>query len=312
MTAAVTSGEIALFFRQLSTLMKSGVPIAQSCEIIADGVDNPTMKTVVLDIKSELSDDVSLAKILRSHPAEFDDLLCSMVESGEKAGKVEAVLESIAAYKEKTEALKSRINDALIYPTALATVFLVLVAVLLLKSYPFITLVAFVLIVTGFLFLRQGLRTSENFRQKQEETMLRLPVIGTLLVNSCIARFSRILATTFTFGIPLVKGLDYASAATGNALYREAIVKIKEDVLTGMQLNVAMKRTGVFPDMVIQMISVGEYSGSLDRMLDKAATYYEELVDNRVTGLTRLVEPIVVSILGGIFGSFFTILYFLD
>ena len=334
----ITPGDIALFTRQLATMMKAGVPLVQSFEIVADGVDNPMMKDLILKIRDDVSSGNSFANAISAQPKEyFDELFCNLIEAGEQSGALETMLMRLADYKEKTEAIKAKIKSAMSYPISILVVASVVSGILLIKVVPqfeeifagfgaelpeftqmvvnmsrFMTEWWFVIvaIIGGSLYAyKQAHNRSQKIRDGQERLMLKLPVLGDLLDKSCVARFARTLSTTFAAGVPLVDALESVSGAAGNVVYKEAILKIKEDVSSGIQLNYAMKQVDVFPNMVIQMVAIGEESGALDSMLDKSATYYEEQVDNAVDGLTSMMEPVIMSFLGVVIGGLIIAMY---
>ena len=333
----VRPADVALFTRQLATMMKAGVPLVQSFEIVADGMDNPSMKDLILKIRDDVSSGNSFAYAVRQHPARFDDLFCNLVDAGEQSGALETMLDRLATYMEKTEALKGKIKSAMNYPIAVLVVAAVVSGILLIKVVPqfqkifagfgaqlpqFTQMVVdasnwmqayWLYIVAGLIVAgatyREAHRRSKKVRDTQERVMLKMPILGDILDKSCVARFARTLSTTFAAGVPLVDALESVSGAAGNVVYAEAIKKIKDDVSTGIQLNYSMKQTNVFPNMVVQMVAIGEESGALDGMLDKAATYYEEMVDNAVEGLTSLMEPIIMSFLGVVVGGLVIAMY---
>jgi type IV pilus assembly protein PilC len=333
----VGASDIALFTRQLATMMKAGVPLVQSFEIVADGIDNPAMKDLILKIRDDVSGGNSFASAIKANPEHFDDLFCNLVDAGEQSGALETMLDRLATYKEKTEALKAKIKSAMNYPIAVLVVAGVVSGILLVKVVPqfeeifagfgaelpeFTQMVVdmsrfmqdwWFVIVAGiaavFFAYREIHKRSKAVRDGQERMMLKMPILGDILDKSCVARFARTLSTTFAAGVPLVDALDSVSGAAGNVVYLEAILKIKDDVSSGIQLNYSMKQTEVFPNMLIQMVSIGEESGALDGMLDKAATYYEEMVDNAVDGLTSLMEPLIMSFLGVVIGGLIIAMY---
>lgn len=333
----ITPLDIALFTRQLATMMKAGVPLVQSFEIVADGLENPSMRDLILKIKSEVEAGNSLANALRANPNYFDDLFCSLVESGEQSGALETMLDRIAIYKEKTEALKAKIKKAVKYPIAVVVVALVVTAILLVKVVPTFQelfdgfgaeLPAFTQFVIGisewmqewWLYFFGGIaagvyafltakKRSQPFSDALDRIVLKLPVVGGIVFQSTIARFARTLSTTFSAGVPLVEALDSVAGATGNVVYRNAVYKIKEEVSSGTQLNFSMKSAGIFPAMAVQMTAIGEESGALDTMLDKVATYFEDEVDNAVDGLTSLMEPIIMAVLGVLVGGLIVAMY---
>lgn len=329
--------DIALFTRQMATMMGSGVPLLQSFDIIAEGFDNPNMKKLVEDIKQEVAAGNSLANSLRKKPLYFDDLYCNLVDAGEQSGALETLLDRVATYKEKTESLKAKIKKAMTYPIAVIVVAVIVSAILLIKVVPQFQTVfssfgaelpAFTQMVIGlsevlqewwFIFLialfalafgvREAHRRSEKFRDSVDRLILKLPIVGGILYKSAVARYARTLSTTFAAGVPLVEALDSVSGATGNVVFRSAVSKIKQDVSSGTQLNFSMRTTGVFPSMAVQMAAIGEESGSLDSMLDKVASYYEEEVDNAVDNLTTLMEPMIMAVLGVLVGGLIIAMY---
>lgn len=333
----ITPMDITIFTRQLATMMKAGVPLVQSFDIVADGLENPSMAKLVREIKIEVESGNSLGGSLRKHPKYFDDLFCSLVASGEQSGALEAMLDRVATYKEKTEALKSKIKKAVKYPIAVIVVAFIVTAILLIKVVPTFQelfegfgadLPAFtqfvigisewmqaywyiligIIIATVFSF-KEACRRSTNFSDGVDRAMLKFPIVGNILFQATIARYARTLSTTFAAGVPLVEALDSVAGATGNVVYRNAVNRIKDDVASGQQLQHSMKATGVFPAMAIQMVAIGEESGALDGMLDKVATYYEEEVDNAVDGLTSLMEPMIMAVLGVLVGGLITAMY---
>jgi type IV pilus assembly protein PilC len=329
--------DIALFTRQMATMMKAGVPLLQSFDIIGEGFDNPNMRKLVDDLKQEVAAGNSFAAALRKKPQYFDDLYCNLVDSGEQSGALETLLDRVATYKEKTEALKAKIKKAMNYPIAVVVVAVIVTAILLIKVVPQFQdvfssfgaeLPAFTQFVIGISELLQewwlvvmvglGLTAyafkqahvrSEKFRNWVDRTVLKLPVVGDILYKSAVARFARTLSTTFAAGVPLVDALDSVSGATGNVIFRNATQKVKNDVSTGMQLNFSMRTTGTFPTMAVQMTAIGEESGALDEMLGKVATFYEDEVDNMVDGLTSLMEPMIMAVLGVLVGGLIIAMY---
>lgn len=329
--------DIALFTRQLATMMNAGVPLLQAFDIISEGFENLSMRKLVDDIKQDVSAGNSLANSLRKQPQYFDDLYCNLVDAGEQSGALETLLDRVATYKEKTEALKRKIKKAMTYPAAVIVVAIIVSAILLIKVVPQFQSVfegfgaqlpAFTLFVIGIseilqewwllvlggLFLlafvlRNFYKRSERFRDATDRGLLKIPLIGSILYKSAIARYARTLATTFAAGVPLVDALDSVAGATGNVVFRNAVEKIKGDVSTGMQLNFSMRTTGVFSSMAIQMTAIGEESGSLDEMLSKVATFYEDEVDNMVDNLTTLMEPMIMAVLGVLVGGLIIAMY---
>ncbi|QXG46731.1 type II secretion system F family protein [Pseudomonas viridiflava] len=329
--------DIAFFSRQMATMMKAGVPLLQSFDIISEGSENPNMRSLVDSLKQEVSAGNSFATALRQKPEHFDDLFCNLVDAGEQAGALESLLDRVATYKEKTEKLKAKIKKAMTYPAAVLVVAIIVSGILLIKVVPQFQSVfasfgaelpAFTLMVIGlseivqtwwlailglfiagiFLFKR-SYKQSQKFRDSIDRFLLKIPIIGPLIFKSSVARYARTLATTFAAGVPLVEALDSVAGATGNVVFRNAVMKIKQDVSTGMQLNFSMRSTGVFPSLAIQMTAIGEESGALDNMLDKVATYYEDEVDNMVDSLTSLMEPMIMAVLGVIVGGLVIAMY---
>lgn len=329
--------DIALFTRQMATMMRAGVPLLQSFDIIGEGNENPNMRKLVDELKQEVAAGNSFASSLRKKPEYFDDLYCNLVDAGEQAGALETLLDRVATYKEKTEALKAKIKKAMTYPIAVVVVAVVVTGILLIKvvpqfqevfssfgaNLPAFTLMViglseavqswWYLIVLGFVILafafKRGMKTSVKMRNAVDRGLLKVPIVGPLLFKSAVARYARTLSTTFAAGVPLVEALTSVSGATGNVVFRNAVNDIKADVSSGTQLNVSMRTTGVFPSLAIQMTAIGEESGSLDDMLDKVAGFYEVEVDNMVDSLTSLMEPIIMSVLGILVGGLVVAMY---
>ncbi|WP_019602705.1 type II secretion system F family protein [Teredinibacter turnerae] len=329
--------DIALFTRQMATMMKAGVPLVQSFDIVAGGAENKALAELILSIKEDVAAGGGFAASLRKHPKYFDDLFCNLVESGEQSGALETMLDRIATYKEKTEQLKAKIKKALTYPIAVVVVAIVVTGILLVKVVPqfaetfssfgaelpaftlfvlnlselaqkywLIILIALVLFFLGFGKLKEK---SKTFRNLVDRYSLKIPVVGDILYQSIIARFGRTLSTTFAAGVPLIDALESVAGATGNTIYEKAVLQVREEVSTGTQLNVAISHTKVFPAMLIQMTTIGEESGALDDMLDKVASYYEEAVDNLVDSLTSLLEPMIMAVLGILVGGLMVAMY---
>ncbi|KPY63184.1 type II secretion system F family protein [Pseudomonas syringae] len=329
--------DIAFFSRQMATMMKAGVPLLQSFDIISEGAENPNMRTLVSSLKQEVSAGNSFATALRQKPEYFDDLFCNLVDAGEQAGALESLLDRVASYKEKTEKLKAKIKKAMTYPIAVLIVAIIVSGILLIKVVPQFQSVfagfgadlpAFTLMViglsnivqewwliivgllfAGFFLFKRAYKKSQKFRDGLDRLLLKAPLIGPLIFKSSVARYARTLATTFAAGVPLVEALDSVAGATGNVVFKNAVNKVKQDVSTGMQLNFSMRSTGVFPSLAIQMTAIGEESGALDTMLDKVATYYEDEVDNMVDNLTSLMEPMIMAFLGVIVGGLVIAMY---
>lgn len=329
--------DIAIFVRQLATMMKAGVPLTQSFEIVADSLENPSMKDLVLQIKADIESGNNFEQALRKHPRYFDDLFCSLVGAGEQSGALETMLERVATYKEKSELLKAKIKKALKYPMAVIVVAFVVTAILLVKVVPvfaelfqsfgaelpaftqlvvnmsewmkkywWILLFGIAAAIIGF---SEAKKRSKKFRDALDRLTLKVPVFGNIAYQAIIARFSRTLSTTFAAGVPLIDALDSTAGATNNVVFYNATQKIKNDVATGQQLQFAMRSTNLFPSMAIQMVGIGEEAGSLEEMLDKVATYYENEVDNAVDGLTSLMEPMIMAFLGIVVGGLVIAMY---
>lgn len=329
--------DVTIFTRQMATMMKAGVPLVQAFEIVADGLDNPTMKDVVLKLKAEVEGGSNFAGALSKHPNQFDDLYCSLIDSGEQSGALETMLDRVAIYKEKSEALKQKIKKAMKYPATVVLAAVIVTSILLLKVVPvfeelfqgfgaelpaftqfviglseglqsnfLLILVCIILFAIGFTQLK---KRSQAFRNSLDRLILKLPIVGDLAFKSTIARFARTLSTTFSAGVPLIEALDACAGATGNVVYRNAVLQVKEDVATGQQLQFAMRSTGVFPPMALQMTAIGEESGALDAMLEKVAIYYEDEVDNAVDGLTSMMEPLIMAVLGVLIGGLIVAMY---
>ena len=333
----ITPKDIAIFTRQLSTMMGAGVPLVQSFEIIGRGHENPSMQEMIMSIKAEVESGATLADTLRKHPLHFDELVCNLVAAGEQAGILEGLLDKIATYKEKTEALKKKIKKALTYPAAVLVVAFVVTAILLIFVIP-----AFEDLFKGFgadlptftrmvidlsVFVREkgwylaimmggGVATFLYFKKRSrpmrhwlDRMSLKMPIIGGILQKAAIARYARTLSTMFAAGVPLVEALESVAGATGNIVYEVGVLEMRDEVATGQRLQQAMENTDLFPNMVIQMIAVGEESGSLDEMSSKVADFYEEDVDNAVDNLSSLLEPMIMAILGVLVGGLVVAMY---
>ncbi len=333
----VTASDIAIFARQMATMMSSGVPLVQSFEIVGKGHDNPAMRKLIMEIKNDVEAGGTLAEALRHHPDHFDALFCNLVEAGEQAGILESLLTKIASYKEKTELMKKKIKKAVTYPIAVLIVAFIITAILMIFVVPvfgdmfkgfgadlpaptqFVVMVsdAFVAhwyIIFGSIFALvqlfvQAKKRSIAFQHFVERVSLKLPLFGELLTKSAIARFARTLSTMFAAGTPLVESMDSVAGASGNIVFYEAIMKVRDDIATGTSLNVSMQDVGVFPNMVIQMVSIGEESGAIDAMLSKVADFYEEEVDNLVDALSSLMEPMIMAFLGVVIGGLVLAMY---
>ena len=333
----IKAADIALFTRQLATMMKAGVPLVQSFEICEEGMEKPRMQEMVRSIRQDVAAGNGLAPSLAKHPRHFDDLFCSLVGSGEESGTLETMLDRVATYKEKTEQLKAKIRKAMTYPSAVVIVAIIVTAILLIKVVPVFAqtfqnfgselpaFTQFVMDISEFtqewwIFIlggiiatifgiREGRLRSVAFSEAIDKIMLKAPVVGGIVHDSVIARFSRTLSTTFAAGVPLVDALNSTAGAAGNSVYAKAILQIRDDVTTGTTLYNSIKATGLFPTMLMQMVSIGEESGSLDDMLGKVATHYEEAVDNAVDNLSSLLEPIIMSVLGVLVGGLLIAMY---
>jgi len=333
----VTAEDIAIFSRQLATMLTAGIPMVQSFEIIGVGHDKPAMQKLVLAIKSDIETGNALNQALAKHPLYFDDLFVNLVEAGEHAGALETVLDKIATYKEKTEALKKKIKKALFYPAAVLAVAVIVTVILLLFVIPqfeslfqgfgadlpaFTAMVIamsrwmqakgwmLLIVVGGIAFaFTYFYKRSRPMRQFLDRMSLQIPVIGPILKKAAIARFARTLATMFGAGVPLVEAMKSVAGATGNIVYQDATMKMRDEISTGLRMQRAMENTGLFPNMVVQMIAVGEESGSLDEMAAKVADFYEADVDAAVDGLSSLLEPLIMVILGVLVGGLVIAMY---
>ncbi len=333
----IKSKDITIFARQLATMMSSGVPLVQSFEIVGRGHENASMQDLILTIKGDIEAGGSLSEALSKHPQYFNELFTNLVAAGEQSGILEAILHKLANYMEKTESLKAKIKKALFYPIAVIVVAFVITTILMIfvipqfqslfagfgANLPALTL--FVIACSNFFqkfwwlifaaiggagwgFL-EARKRSRAFAHFLDRASLKLPVVGDILNKSAIARFSRTLATMFAAGTPLVEAMTSVAGACGNIIYYDATMKMREEVSTGTQLQVAMRDTNMFPNMVVQMVAIGEEAGSLDQMLSKVADFYEEEVDNAVDGLTSLLEPLIMAVLGVIIGGLVIAMY---
>ena len=333
----ITPFDIAMLTRQLATMMKAGVPLVQSFDIVADGLENKGLQELVMSIRNDISSGTGFASALRKHPRHFDDLYCNLVESGEKAGALEQMLDRIATYLEKTELLKKKVKKAMTYPIAVVVVAIIVTAILLVKVVPqfeslfqgfgaelpvftqmvvrlsewmqswwFVVLLGIVGVIFTF---KEAKHRSPKFSDFVDKYTLKLPVVGEILDKSAVAKFGRVLSTTFAAGVPLVDALDSVAGATGNAVYRDAVMRIKNDVSSGTQLQASMRQQDVFPVMAVQLTAIGEESGNLDEMLGKVAEHYEAVVDDMVDNLTALMEPMIMSVLGVLVGGLIVAMY---
>jgi type IV pilus assembly protein PilC len=333
----ITSADVTVFSRQLATMMSAGVPMVQAFDIVGKGHDNPSMQELILTIKADVEGGTSLADSLKKHPIYFDDLFVNLVRAGEHAGVLENLLDKIATYKEKTESIKGKIKKAMFYPAAIVIAAIVVTTILLIYVIPqfedlfssygadlpaFTQLVVNIshfvrdywyLLLGGIIglsaFISYIWKRSRRFRHAIDRTLLKIPIIGMILNKSAIARFSRTLSTMSAAGVPLVEALDSVAGATGNIVYSDAVLRMREDVATGQSLQLAMRQRNLFPNMVVQMVAIGEESGAIDDMLNKVADFYEEQVDNAVDAMSSLMEPIIMVVLGTLVGGLVVAMY---
>jgi len=334
----IIAADIAIFSRQMATMMKAGVPLVQSFDIVGQGHNNPNMAELIFAIKGEVEAGGTFAQALKNHPLYFDDLFCNLVEAGEQSGALETLLEKVATYKEKTEALKKKIKGALTYPLSVLAVAFIVTAILLLYVVPIFAdmfkdfgadlpaFTAFVVtlsdafidqwyfiigtIIASVIGFTNAFKRSRKFREWLDRAMLKTPVIGDLTMKSSVARFSRTLATMFAAGVPLVEAMDSVAGASGNTVYKKAILQVKDDISSGSQLQSSLSQfPDLFPNMVIQMVAIGEESGALDEMLSKVADYFEEQVDAAVDNLTALLEPAIMVFLAIVVGGLVVAMY---
>ena len=334
---AIKPRDIAIFTRQLATMMKAGVPLLQSFDIVGRGNPNGSVTKLLNDIRTDVETGTSLSAAFRKYPLYFNALYCNLVEAGEAAGILEALLDRLAVYMEKTEAIKSKIKSALMYPASVVVVAFVVVAVIMIfvipafkevfssfgADLPAPTLIVMAIseffvaywwlifgsVGGGLYFFMQAWRRNEKMQRVMDRLLLKVPVFGALIEKSCIARWTRTLSTMFAAGVPLVEALDSVGGASGNSLYADATVKIQQEVSTGTSLTAAMGNANLFPTMVLQMCAIGEESGSVDHMLGKAADFYEAEVDEMVAGLSSLMEPIIIVFLGTLIGGIVVSMY---
>ncbi|MCU7906945.1 MAG: type II secretion system F family protein [Candidatus Thiodiazotropha sp. (ex Epidulcina cf. delphinae)] len=333
----ITSADVTVFSRQLATMMSAGVPMVQAFDIVGRGHENPSMQELILTIKADVEGGTALADALKKHPLHFEDLFVNLVRAGEHAGVLETLLHKIANYKEKTESIKGKIKKAMFYPAAIVAAAIGVTTILLIFVIPqfeslfsnfgadlpaFTQLVVNLshfardwwwailggFIALGYVFSNTWKR-SRKLRHAIDRSLLKVPVIGMILNKSAIARFSRTLATMSAAGVPLVEALDSVAGATGNVVYSDAVLRMREDVATGQSLQLAMKQRNLFPNMVVQMVSIGEESGALDDMLNKVADFYEEQVDNAVDAMSSLMEPLIMVVLGTLVGGLVVAMY---
>ena len=333
----IVTKDIAVFSRQLATMLSAGVPLVQAFEIVGRGHDNPSMQELILSIKVDIEGGSPLAEALRKHPLYFDELFCNLVHAGEQAGVLETLLHKIAEYKEKTESIKGKIKKALTYPIAVLVIAVIVTVILLIFVVPqfedlfkgfgadlpaftklVINMSRFlqdnwyfvfgVLAAAGYGFVQMKKR-SPAFNHFLDRLILQFPIIGAIMHKAAISRFARTLSTMSAAGVPLVEALYSVAGATGNIIYSNAIMQMRDEVSTGMQLQLSMRQVNLFPNMVVQMVAIGEESGSLDSMLGKVADFYEEEVDNAVDSLSSLIEPMIMALLGVIVGGLVIAMY---
>jgi type IV pilus assembly protein PilC len=329
--------DIAVITRQIATMLGAGVPLVQTIEMIGKGHDKARMRMLLGEVGNKLQAGIPLSECLRDHPRYFDDLYCDLVNSGEQSGALETIYDRIATYKEKAEALKSKIKKAMTYPISVLVIAFIVTSILLIFVVPVFQdifasfgaeLPAFTLLVISmsdfmqaywylglagiflamFLFKKAHLN-SQKFRDSVDRKVLKIPVVGELLKKAAVARYARTLSTTFAAGVPLIDALESAAGASGNAVFRDAILEVKSEVSSGMQMNLAMRNCNIFPDMVIQMVAIGEESGAVDDMLSKVANVYEQQVDDAVDSLTSLLEPMIMAFLGVVIGGLIIAMY---
>jgi type IV pilus assembly protein PilC len=329
--------DIAILTRQIATMLTAGVPLVQSLELIANGSDNKSLRKLMQEISAKVQTGIPLSEVLREQPKYFDELYCDLVKSGEQSGSLDRIFDRIAIYKEKAEALKSKIKKAMFYPVAVMLVAMVVTSILLIfvvpqfaeifagfgaelpaftlmvvalsdfmQSYWYIVLFILVACVKALSF---GYNNNLKIRTQMDAALLKAPVFGPIFNKAAVARYARTLSTTFAAGVPLIQALESAAGASGNEIYRNAILEVRSDVSSGTQMFLAMRTTSCFPEMVIQMVSIGEEAGSLDSMLDRVANIYEQEVDDAVDGLTALLEPLIMAVLGVIIGGLIIAMY---
>jgi len=333
----ITTKDIAIFSRQLATMMAAGVPLVQAFEIVGRGHENPSMQELILGVKADIESGTALAEAMRKYPLYFDDLFCNLVHAGEQAGILETLLDKIATYKEKVENIKSKIKKALFYPTAVIVVAFIITAILLIfvipqfksmfegfgadlpamtmfvvdlsnafQKYWYLIFGAIFGIIYTFMYFK---KRSKALNDLLDRFVLKVPVFGEIVTKATIARFARTLSTMFAAGMPLVEALATVAEACGNVVYGKAIMQMRDDVAVGTQMNVSMKQSGLFPNMVVQMLAIGEETGAVDSMLSKVADFFEEEVDTMVDGLSSLLEPMIMAILGVLIGGLVVAMY---
>jgi type IV pilus assembly protein PilC len=334
---SITALDIAIVTRQIATMLIAGVPLVQTIELIANGADNKSLRKLILGISAKVQTGLPLSEVLREQPKYFDELYCDLVKSGEQSGSLDRIFDRIAIYKEKAEALKSKIKKAMFYPVSVVLVAMIVTSILLIFVVPQFAeifasfgaeLPAFTLMVVGLSDFMQSYwwivlgclviafkafsfsyQKNLKFRTQMDAALLKTPIFGPIFNKAAVARYARTLSTTFAAGVPLIQALESAAGAAGNEIYRNAIMDVRSDVSAGTQMFLAMRTTNCFPEMVIQMVSIGEEAGSLDSMLDRVANIYEQEVDDAVDGLTALLEPLIMAVLGVIIGGLIIAMY---
>lgn len=335
--ARITAADIAVLTRQIATMLSAGVPLVQSIDLIANGADKKSLRTLMQKVSLKVQSGIPLSEVLREHPKHFDELYCDLVKSGEQSGALDSIFDRVATYKEKAEALKSKIKKAMFYPIAVTVVALVVTSILLIFVVPsfaeifagfgaelpaFTQLVIYIsewmqqywwlvlaAIIAAIYSFKKAYRNNLKFKMAADAMALKLPVMGVIINKAAVARYARTLSTTFAAGVPLIEALESAAGAAGNEIYKNAILDVRADVAAGGQMFSSMKTTRQFPEMVVQMVSIGEESGSLDDMLARVANIYEQEVDDAVDGLTALLEPIIMAVLGVLIGGLIVAMY---
>ncbi|MCT6698434.1 type II secretion system F family protein [Rheinheimera sp. 4Y26] len=335
--AKVTPADVAVLTRQIATMLAAGVPLVQSIDLISSGADKKSLRDLMQKVSVKVQSGIPLSEVLREHPKYFDELYCDLVKSGEQSGALDRIFDRVATYKEKAEALKSKIKKAMFYPIAVTVVALIVTSILLIfvvpsfaeifagfgaelpgftlfvlgisewmQSYWWVVLAA---IIIALYMFRKAYHNNLQFKTAADAMALKLPVMGMIINKAAVARYARTLSTTFAAGVPLIEALESAAGAAGNEIYKNAIMEVRADVSAGGQMFSSMKTTNRFPEMVIQMVSIGEESGSLDDMLARVANIYEQEVDDAVDGLTALLEPMIMAVLGVIIGGLIVAMY---
>lgn len=335
--AKVTPADVAVLTRQIATMLAAGVPLVQSIDLISSGADKKSLRDLMQKVSVKVQSGIPLSEVLREHPKYFDELYCDLVKSGEQSGALDRIFDRVATYKEKAEALKSKIKKAMFYPIAVTVVALIVTSILLIfvvpsfaeifagfgaelpgftlfvlgvsewmQSYWWVVLAA---ILIGIFLFKKSYNNNLQFKTAADALALKLPVMGMIINKAAVARYARTLSTTFAAGVPLIEALESAAGAAGNEIYKNAIMEVRADVSAGGQMFSSMKTTNRFPEMVIQMVSIGEESGSLDDMLARVANIYEQEVDDAVDGLTALLEPMIMAVLGVIIGGLIVAMY---